>query len=193
MAMYYCPTIVQQPIPVADLTPLERLVLPQMFSMESNGETLQFYTDTSPDVMIPISVAALRAAIGASKGVDSVLADPLVQSIAKAPANVAEIEIDLSGISFEYIFQDIVRRSATLRYLTIVTSFTCSRMRPDGWGGMAMLITADAIVGKSTNDILEEFLAEFEAGATTAAAPPSVDGNGANSDQSVASARPVND
>ena len=35
-------------------------------------------------------------------------------------------------------------------------------MRPDGFGGMAVLITADAIVGKSTNDILEDFLAENE-------------------------------
>jgi len=35
-------------------------------------------------------------------------------------------------------------------------------MRPDGFGGMAVLITADAIVGKSTNDILEDFLAERE-------------------------------
>jgi len=33
-------------------------------------------------------------------------------------------------------------------------------MRPDGFGGMAVLITADTIKGKSTNDILEEFLAE---------------------------------
>ena len=38
-------------------------------------------------------------------------------------------------------------------------------MRPDGFGGMAVLITADAIVGKSTNDILEDFLAEVEGGA----------------------------
>ena len=35
-------------------------------------------------------------------------------------------------------------------------------MRPNGFGSMAVLITADAIVGKSTNDILEDFLAEKE-------------------------------
>jgi hypothetical protein len=33
-------------------------------------------------------------------------------------------------------------------------------MRPDGFGGMAMLITADAIKSKSTNDVLDDFLAE---------------------------------
>jgi len=37
-------------------------------------------------------------------------------------------------------------------------------MRPDGFGGMAVLITADAILGKSTNDILEDFLAENDSG-----------------------------
>ena len=38
-------------------------------------------------------------------------------------------------------------------------------MRPDGFGGMAVLITADAILGKSTNDILEDFLAEIDGNA----------------------------
>ena len=33
-------------------------------------------------------------------------------------------------------------------------------MRSDGFGGMTVLITADTIKGKSTNDILEQFLAE---------------------------------
>ena len=84
----------------------------------------------------------------------------VAERLAAAPADDTEIEIDFSGTSWEFIFQDIVRRSATLRYVTAVTSFTCSKMRPDGFGGMAVLITADAILGKSTNDILEDFLAE---------------------------------
>ena len=45
-------------------------------------------------------------------------------------------------------------------YVTAITSFTCSKMRPDGFGGMAVLITENAIFGKSTNDIREDFLAE---------------------------------
>jgi hypothetical protein len=40
-------------------------------------------------------------------------------------------------------------------------------MRPDDLGGMAMLITADAIKGKSTHDILEDFRAGM-----TADSPP---------------------
>jgi hypothetical protein len=53
-----------------------------------------------------------------------------------------------------------VRRSATLRYVIAVTSFTCSKMRPDGWGGMAVLITPSAVMGKSTADVIEDFLNE---------------------------------
>jgi hypothetical protein len=33
-------------------------------------------------------------------------------------------------------------------------------MRPDGFGGMAVLITASTVMGKSTIDILEDFLNE---------------------------------
>jgi hypothetical protein len=57
-----------------------------------------------------------------------------------------------------------VRRSSTLRYVTVVTSFTCSKMRPDGFDGMAVLITADAVTGKSTEDILCDLLDEAEHG-----------------------------
>ena len=58
------------------------------------------------------------------------------------------------------MFQDIVRRSHTLRYITAVSAFTCSKMRPDGWGGMAVLITPSEVMGKSTGDIIEDFLNE---------------------------------
>src|SRR5216684_4427044 len=39
--------------------------------------------------------------------------------------------LDLSGSSWEFFLQDIVRRSKTLTYISVVTSFTCSKMRPD--------------------------------------------------------------
>jgi hypothetical protein len=42
-------------------------------------------------------------------------------------------------------------------------------MRPDGFGGMAVLVTADAIKGKGTEDILCDFLDEAEHGPLAAA------------------------
>lgn len=53
-----------------------------------------------------------------------------------------------------------MKRSQALSYISVVAAFTCNRMRPDGFGGMAVLITAEAIRGKSTNDLIEEFLSE---------------------------------
>jgi hypothetical protein len=165
MANYLSPTVIQQPIPVADMTPLERLVLSLIFDAELDGEALYFHASLGPSDAIGLSIDDLRTAFVASAGVDSTAATYTAERLAAAPADDTEIEIDFSGTSWEFIFQDIVRRSATLRYVTAVTSFTCSKMRPDGFGGMAVLITADAILGKSTNDILEDFLAEVEGGA----------------------------
>ena len=51
-----------------------------------------------------------------------------------------------------------MRRSSTLKYVSAVSSFTCSRMRADGFGGAVVVITVNAILGKSTNDLLEEFI-----------------------------------
>jgi hypothetical protein len=165
MADYFSPTVIQQPIPVADMTPLERLVLSLIFDAESNGETLYFHTVVGPNDAIGLSIDELRAAFEASAAIASTATNYVAERLATAPVGNIEIEIDFSGTSWEFIFQDIVRRSSTLRYVTALTSFTCSKMRPDGFGGMAVLITEDAILGKSTNDILEDFLAEREGGA----------------------------
>ena len=74
-------------------------------------------------------------------------------------------------MSWEVILQDIVRRSSTLRYVTVVTAFTCTKMRPDGFGGMAVVITADAIKGKSTNDFIEDLLADADPAGPAARTP----------------------
>jgi hypothetical protein len=160
MADYFSPTVIQQSIPIADMTPLERLVLSLIFDAEPDGEAMYFYTSLGPSDVIGLSIDELRAAFDASAGIDSTATASIAERVAVASTD--DTEIDLSGTSWEFIFQDIVRRSSTLRYVTAVTSFTCSKMRSDGFGGMAVLITADAIVGKSTNDVLKDFLAEKE-------------------------------
>lgn len=48
--------------------------------------------------------------------------------------------------------------SRKLSYVSAVSSFTCSLMRADGFGGMVVVISPIAILGKSTNDLLEEFI-----------------------------------
>jgi hypothetical protein len=69
-----------------------------------------------------------------------------------------EVEIDVSRAPWVFFLQDIVLRSPTLDYVTVVTAFTCSKMRPDGFGGSATLITADGVTSMSTPDALEELI-----------------------------------
>jgi hypothetical protein len=85
----------------------------------------------------------------------------VAEQLGKASADEGEVELDLSLTSWEYLLQDIVRRSPTLRYITVVTAFTCSKMRADGFGGAALFITADAVKGHSTDEFLADCLSEF--------------------------------
>jgi len=160
MADYHSPTVVQPTIPDRDMTPLERLLLSHILDCEPDGDGFYFYSETGPSDDIELPLDELRTALSASDGVPSTAYDYVIARLAPGGADDTHIEIDLSGTSWEFILQDIVRRSRTLDHINVVSAFTCTKMRPDGFGGMAVLITADAIKGKSTHNILEDFLAE---------------------------------
>jgi len=161
MADYFTPTVIQPAIPAGDITPLERLLLSHIFYAEPNGDGLYFCADEGPADMIWLDRSLLEAALAQSTAAaESTATSVVAGQLAQVPADNVEIELDFSDRSWESIFQDIVRRSKTLRYVTIVSAFTCSKMRPDGFGGMAVVITPTAVMGKSTSDIIEGFLAE---------------------------------
>ena len=161
MANYYSPTIIQPTILLAAMTPLERLVLSHVFSAEADGDGLYFYAEETPADMLTLSRAELAAALAEAGGRSSAIHAYAAKQLAQVPSGQSEIDLDLTaGIGWEDIVQGIIRRSPTLRYATAVSAFTCSRMRADGFGGMAVLITADAIRAKSTTDLIEEFFAD---------------------------------
>ena len=149
MADYYAPTVVQPTIPNADMTPLELLLLSNIFDAEPDGDGWYFSAYERPADMIWLSRIELESALAESSNFESKANTHIEKYLADSPEGEVEIELDLSITSWEFIFQSIVRRSATLTYITAVTSFTCSKMRPDGFGGMAVLITADVIKGKA--------------------------------------------
>jgi hypothetical protein len=162
MADYFYPTVVQPAIPLADMTPLERLVLSRILDCEPDGDGLTFFSGTGPNDRIVLSGAEFRAAFARSDGIESRLRDYVAERLARLDSDAAYVELDVSGTSWEFFLQDIVRRSRTLRYVTVVSAFTCSKMRPDGFGGSASLITADDIKYKSTHDILEAYVSAME-------------------------------
>jgi hypothetical protein len=171
MADYHTPTVVQQTIPSGDMTPLERLLLSHIFDAEEHDDGVYFHAEIGPRDCLTLPLTELRAAFAASD-VPSTATTRIAERLNGVDPDDASIEIDLSGTflgsgqradqgqAWELILQDIVRRSPTLDHVTIVSVFTCTKMRPDGFGGMAVLITADTIRGKSTNVFLEDLLAE---------------------------------
>jgi hypothetical protein len=127
--------------------------------MPSLTGTVSIFTPKCPADTIWLDRAPLEAALAQSNTIVSTASTIVTQHLAQIPADNVEIELDVS-VAWQAILQDIVRRSATLRYVTAVSSHTCSQMRPDGLGGMAVLITPGEVMGKSTSDIIEEFLNE---------------------------------
>ncbi len=169
MADYYSPTVIGEVIPSADMTRLERLLLSRIFDAEPDGEGLYFHSWQGPLDLITLPRAALAEALAASRGQPSQVLAYVEEHLARARAAKVDananddevVELDLSGTSWEFILQDIVRRSAKLRFITVLTAFTCSTMRRDGFGGQALFITNDAIKGCSTAEFLSDCLAEF--------------------------------
>jgi hypothetical protein len=162
MADYYAQTVVEQVIPNADMTPLERLVLTHVFDSEEDGNGLYLFAETGPSDFVYLPVPTLKTAMTESAGIASSLTAPVAKLLNKLRDADTDVEIDLTVTSYEPILQDIVRRSPTLDYITVVAAFTCSKMRPDGFGGMATFITAGAVKGMSTHRFIEDCLADFE-------------------------------
>ena len=169
MADYASPTVVQPTIPNADMTALERLLLTHIFESEPDGDGLYFFAETSPNDQIELPVEALRAALASAEGVAGETTAFVQGRLKDLGDDEPYVQMDLSMTSYKFIFQEIVKRSSTLNHIAIVTSLTCTKMRPDGFGGMAVVVTADAIKGKSTQDIIGDFLDEAEHGPLAAA------------------------
>jgi hypothetical protein len=160
MADYFDQTVIQQIIPDGDITPIEHLLLSQIFECEPTDDGWYFFAENGPSSMVYATRPEIEEALAASTDKQCTAYVFVAERLAALNAEPGEIELDVSDTSWEFFFQDIVGRSTELRYITAVTAFTCTKMRPDGFGGMAVLITADAIMGKSTNDLIEDFIAE---------------------------------
>ncbi len=161
MADYYTPTVIPELIPNADMTKLEYLLLTRIFEADCDGDRTYFHSWEGPQSLIRVARSELEAALAASRGSQSQVLDFVQFQFEKAEVSFEDIELDLSAISWEHIVQDIVRRSPTLRYVTVTAAFTCSRMRADGFGGMAVFITAENIKWCSTTEFLSDCLAEI--------------------------------
>lgn len=160
MADYFSQLVIRPRIPLSAMTGLERRILAGMFFEEVVGEEAYFFASHGPNDLIHIETSDAARLLEADKSVASRVADLVRKELTRGDPRETELDLDMSVIGFEPIFQDIVRRSE-LEFVEVETAWTCSKMRPDGFGGMATLITADAAQSMSTTGFLENAIARL--------------------------------
>lgn len=162
MANYHTLTVVQQTIPTGDMTTLERLLLSEIFDAEQDDVGNYFSADEGVSSIIYLNAADLRIAVDDPAAKSTTALSRIIDHLEDAILDEGDVEIETSEGWWETIFQDIVKRSETLTHISVVSSFTCDKMRPDGFGGMVLLITASKIRYDCTTDMLERFYEEAD-------------------------------
>ncbi len=162
MADYESPTIIQPSIPQAAITPLERLLLYNMFQSELDGDKVYFFAEQWIEETIELDLIELRRAYAESVDLGGQAVTFTAKALAAAKCDDVTITLDMTGTSWEFFFQDIIAREPSLDYVKAISAWTCSKMKPDGFGGMAVLITAERILGQSTDDVINDFLDEVD-------------------------------
>ncbi len=163
MANYCTPTVIDPVIPISAMLPIESLFLAKVFDEEVDGATAYYYSEDGANDLVFLPADEVRAALDAATPETSRLAQKLIDEQPDAILGDEEIELDMCGDLWPDVLQDIVRRSPHLDHLTVTMAFTCSKMRPDGFGGLAMLITASEIRSGSTHTLFDSFYAEASA------------------------------
>lgn len=163
MADYYTPTVVEPFIPLAAMLPIERLFRAQVFDEELDGETAYYSSEDGACDLISLTAEDVRAALDAAPPETSRLAQKLIDEQPDAILGEEDIDLDMCGDLWPDVLQDIVRRSPDLDHLTVTMAFTATKMRPDGFGGLAMLITASTIRSESTHTLFDRFYTEASA------------------------------
>lgn len=155
VADYYSQTVVQPSIPNACMTPLERWLLEQIFEFEpDDNDTTYFFAAEGANSMADAADDELEAILREDP---SPLAAALREQLAKADD---PDWLDLDRFGYAAVFQAIVARHPDqLPYVTVEMAFTCSKMRPDGFGGGAELITAEDVRSINTSRWLADAVA----------------------------------
>lgn len=162
MADYYTPTVVDPVIPVSAILPVEAMFLRQVFDEDIEKGIAYYYSDEGASDLIFLD-PKVREALEATDHASSRLVAKLLEAHADAIKGDEEIELDMAGDLWPDVLQDIVRRAPDIQELTVTMAFTCSKMRPDGFGGLAMLITASTIRSESTHTLFDRFYKEAAA------------------------------
>ena len=153
------------PIPFADITPLEKLVLTHVLECSETDAGLVLFTDTGPNNPISVKrkllLEAFRASVPLAESALNTFIASRVLALMPAPPDAidmdATVEIDLGAFPWPFIVQDIVSRSPTLSEVTVIQWMNHPSLRLETYGASVSLITAKAIHHATSEDILARF------------------------------------
>lgn len=160
-------TIVITPaIPLGDMTPIERLVLSHVFDAGETDEGLLLYSDRGAASRLRIPGDELTNAYFTSRHVPHT---DIIRVIARSWRCWCEedepgemVDVDMTDTSWEFILQDIVARSTTLSEIRVLEWYRHPSQSPESFGANIMLITANEVAGRSSDDFFEDMRAETE-------------------------------
>ncbi|WP_425644277.1 hypothetical protein [Agrobacterium leguminum] len=159
------------PIPLADISPLEMLILTNVLECSETEAGLILFTDFGPTNPIRVARSELADAYRASAQFTlepvNVFIASRVLALLPAGGNVAQddtmISIDLSPFPWQFVVQGIVARSTDLREVTVIQWMNHPSQRPESYGAGVSLITARAIHHASSEDLLARFRLQDQA------------------------------
>lgn len=160
-------TVVITPaIPFDDMTLLERLVLSNIFDAGETGDGLLLYSDRGASVQLRIPADELTNAYMMSRPVPHSDINGIIARVWKSWCEEDEpgktVDVDLTDTSWEFILKDIVARSSVLTEIRVLEWYRHPSQNPDSFGANIMLVTANEIAGRSSDDFFEEMRAETE-------------------------------
>lgn len=174
------------PIPLADISALEVLILTNMLERSETEAGLILFTDVGPSnpIRVPRSelVAAFRvSAQNAEDPINIFIAGRVIALLPIGDNTVedhAMIDIDLSGFPWQFVVQGIVARSSDLHEVSVIQWTNHPSQRPESFGVGVSLITAKAIHHATSEDLLGRFRRQDKALLAAASPVPCCRDNG---------------
>jgi hypothetical protein len=151
------------PIPLADITPLEKLVLTHVLECSESEAGLVLYTDVGPVNPINVKRRALLDAFGASapqadSALNAFIGGRILALLPTSPdGDDVGADIDLSVFPWPFIVHDIVARSPSLAEVTVIQWMNHPSQRLETYGASVSLITGKGIHHATSADLLNRF------------------------------------
>lgn len=163
MADYSSPTVVRPSLPAEAITMLELMVLTEIYDFERDGATVYFFAQDSVPTQVQLDTGLVRDLVDkAPEGRSSIVA-VLRKKLEGLQSAEDKFDFEVTDMEDAAIFQDILHRAPQIDHISITSGWTCSRMRPDGFGGSVTVVTREQIQSCSTQQMEERLLdlAEF--------------------------------